>query len=171
MALDYIKRILLFLVLILIQFFIIQELNFGTHLIRPMPYIWAILMLPFRTNKYALLIIAFATGMMLDIFSDTRGMNAAACTLMAFIKYFADHKVLEQDVLERDGYSYLSPAYKGWLYYFYYMGTLTLIHHLCYFALNYYRWNALFSIVASALFSALFSLALMLLIRLFTRKY
>lgn len=171
MALDYIKRFLLFIVLVLIQFFIIQELNFGTHLIRPMPYIWAILVLPFQTNRYALLIITFATGMLLDIFSDTRGMNAAACSLLAYSKYLADTRLLELDVLERDGYDYLSPNYKGWLYYFYYTGTLTLIHHLCFFVLNYYRWSALVSILSSAVFSAAVSLMLMMLIRFFTRKY
>lgn len=170
MAIDLIKRFFLFFFLILIQFFIVQELNFGTHLIRPMPYIWAILILPFKTNKYSLLLIAFATGMSLDIFSDTRGMNAASCTLMAFVKYFIDTKILELDVLERDGFSYLSPHYKGWPYYFYYIASLVFVHHICFFILNYYKWSSVISILFSALLSTLFTFALMLLIRFSTRK-
>jgi len=44
--------------------------------------------LPLRIPNWVTLIIAFITGFTIDVFSDTLGMHAAACTLIAFVRPF-----------------------------------------------------------------------------------
>lgn len=49
-------------------------------------FIYAIIRLPMDMNTNWLLTIAFFIGLIVDIFSDTPGVNALACTLIAMFK-------------------------------------------------------------------------------------
>ena len=79
------KNILRFTFFILLQVTIIRHLDMGIYF-NPFLFIGAILMLPFRTDKTQVMVIAFATGLIIDMFYNTMGMNAAACTFMAYCR-------------------------------------------------------------------------------------
>ncbi|BDD03429.1 hypothetical protein AUTU_09120 [Aureibacter tunicatorum] len=49
-------------------------------------YIGFVLLLPIRISPVANLMIGFFTGLMVDMFYDTLGINAAACTLLAYLR-------------------------------------------------------------------------------------
>src|SRR4028118_1471244 len=49
-------------------------------------YIAFLLLLPFDISKVMLLILGFSTGLLVDVFYDTIGIHAAACTLLAYIR-------------------------------------------------------------------------------------
>lgn len=170
MQINILRLILTSIVLLFLQYFFLNEINFGTHLIRPLPYIWILLNLPIRQNKYLSLIIAFVLGFLLDMFSNSRGMHACASVTMVFVKNFYDTHFLDIDGLDREGQSFLTPSYKGWPYYLNYAGILTGVHHLVFFTLNYYRWSAFFSILFSVILSGIVTLVLFEFIRIVEGK-
>lgn len=52
----------------------------------PFVFIYMILRLPVTIAQGWILTIAFALGLAVDIFSDTQGMNALACTILAGVR-------------------------------------------------------------------------------------
>ncbi|MDE6078438.1 MAG: rod shape-determining protein MreD [Duncaniella sp.] len=49
----------------------------------PLVFIYLILRLPITLSLNWLLTVSFVMGLLVDIFSDTQGMNAMACTILA----------------------------------------------------------------------------------------
>lgn len=162
MLLDGLRYFFIALLLIVLQFFLIQQVNFGTWII-PMPYIYLILILPFGMNRFLVLFIAYVMGFLLDSISDNYGMHAASCAALAFGKHFADKLFLDTDSIQLQGQSYLSPAYKGFRYYFTYTSLLILLHHLVFFSLNYFRFSAFFTVIWVSLLSTIATFVFILL--------
>ena len=84
---DVIKNSVRFLILILLQVLIVQNIRLGPYVIL-LPYVLFILLLPFETPKLWVLLIAFFTGLVIDMFYDTAGIHAASCTMIGFLRYF-----------------------------------------------------------------------------------
>ena len=80
-----IRNVIRFIVLVLIQIFILNNINFRGYL-DPYLYVLFILLLPFDTPKWLLLLSAFLIGFFVDLFSHSLGMNAAASVFMAFMR-------------------------------------------------------------------------------------
>lgn len=79
-----------FLLLTLFQVLVLNNVYLGGY-IMPMLYVLFILMLPTGMNRVALLLIAFASGFVIDIMNNMLGFHALACTVMAMMRiWFAD---------------------------------------------------------------------------------
>lgn len=72
-----------FLGLAILQVLVLNQMHIGGYA-TPFLYIYFILKLNTRTGRNALMIWAFALGLLIDIFANTPGMNAASVTLLAF---------------------------------------------------------------------------------------
>ncbi|MDD2475225.1 MAG: rod shape-determining protein MreD [Dysgonamonadaceae bacterium] len=82
MKLNYIYELLLFVVLILLQVTVFNQISvFG--LATPFLYIYFLLKLPVGRNVFYVIIMGFLMGFIIDIFLNTPGVNAAATTLIA----------------------------------------------------------------------------------------
>ena len=82
MKLDYLYEMLLFVVLILLQVLVFNQISvFG--LATPFLYIYFLLKLPMGRNVFYVIIMGFLMGFIIDIFLNTPGINAAATTLVA----------------------------------------------------------------------------------------
>lgn len=162
MLLDSIRYVLLALLLILIQFFLVQQVNFGSWIL-PMPYIYLLFIIPFSLNRFGVLFLAFGMGYLLDGISDSYGMNAAATVTLAFAKYYADKWFIDTDSIQLQGYNNLTPAYKGFGYYAVYTLILIFLHHLVFFSLNYFKFSAFFTIIGVALGSSVATFLFILL--------
>jgi hypothetical protein len=125
---DYIKNIIRFILFILVQVFILNEVPPLHQFIVPYIYFLFILWLPFNINRFFLLIIAFAFGTTLDYFTGTGGLHAAPCVLIAYLRPFLLNLLIPQDTTEN---SYIEPSIKsmGWAPYSLYIVILTFIHH------------------------------------------
>lgn len=165
MLLDSLRYAFLGLLLLVIQFLLIQNVNFSTW-IQPMPYIYLLFILPFSFNKYLVLGIAYLMGFLLDSAGDTYGMHAAATCMMAFAKINIDQKILDIDSIQLQGYNFLTPGYKGFRYYAVYVMLLVFLHHLIFSILNYFKFSAFFNILGV---SALSTVATFLFILLYAR--
>jgi hypothetical protein len=84
MTKTVIQFIVLFVALILLQLVCNKIVLWGVAM--PVVFIYLILRLPVNLHGGWVLTIAFFSGLIIDIFDNTPGMNALACTLMAAVR-------------------------------------------------------------------------------------
>ncbi len=163
-----IRNIIRFIILVLVQVLIINNIELG-RFINPFIYVLFIIILPFETPKWLLLISAFILGITIDMFSDTAGMHAAASVLMAYVR---------PGVLKlfspREGYEIgTDPTiqYLGVPWFLSYSGILILLHHFVLFYIEIFRMSEFFSTFLRVIISSVFTLLLVVTSQyLFYRK-
>ena len=84
MTKTVIQFIVLFLALVVVQLVCNKIVLFNVAM--PVVFIYLILRLPINLHGGWVLTIAFFSGLIIDIFNNTPGMNALACTLMAAVR-------------------------------------------------------------------------------------
>ncbi len=122
------KNIIRFLLFILVQVYILNQIPPLHQFIVPYIYFLYILWLPFNLGRFPLLIIAFLFGLSLDYFTGTMGLHAAACSLIAYIRPFLLSLLIPKESTEQ---SYVEPSLSsmGWAPYSLYISLLTFLHH------------------------------------------
>jgi rod shape-determining protein MreD len=85
MIITYLRRIEWFVALALIQVLVLNNVHIAGYA-TPFIYIYMILKMSSGTSRSELMLWGFSLGLVVDIFSDTPGMNAAAATFIAFIR-------------------------------------------------------------------------------------
>ena len=79
-----------FALLMAIQLLVLNYVYLGGY-VMPMLYVLFILMLPTDTRRIPMLLIAFGTGLIVDLMSNVLGFHALACTVLAMLRiWFAD---------------------------------------------------------------------------------
>lgn len=154
------KNMLRFLFFILLQVTIIRHLDLGIYF-NPFIFIGAILMLPFRLNKTLVLIIAFASGLIIDMFYNTMGMNAAACTFIAFCRPTVLRLYSPAGDYNADATATIGSMGIRWM--LSYTGILIFLYHLVLFYLEMFSLHGFFTTFLKVILSALTSLILLLI--------
>ncbi|MBN8697712.1 MAG: rod shape-determining protein MreD [Bacteroidetes bacterium] len=165
---EIIRNIIRFILLVLVQALIIKNIELG-RFINPFIYVLFIVVLPFETPKWLLLVSAFVLGITIDMFYDTAGMHAAATVFMAYIR---------PGVLKlfspRDGYEFgTQPTvqYLGVPWFLSYASILVVLHHLVLFYIEVFRFSEFFSTFFRVIISSIFTLLLIVITQyLFNRK-
>ncbi len=153
-------NIIRFFFLIILQVLILNHINLGGY-INPYFYIYFILLLPFSTPGWMLLLLSLVLGFSIDIFTNTIGLNASACVLMAFARPFVISAISSgPESLLGDTPSLGSQGLKWFLYY---SITLILIHHTALFFLEVFRFSELIATFSRVLLSGFFTLMLVLI--------
>ena len=155
MTIIFLKNIGRFVFLILFQVLILNNIQFSGY-INPYFYIYFILLLPFETPRWLLMLSAFLLGISLDAFTNTFGLNAFACVLMAFVRPFVITTI-------STGTEFMighSPSLKnqGVKWFAYYSVILVLVHHFALFYLEIFRFMEFFQTLLRVLLSSLFTL-------------
>jgi hypothetical protein len=146
-----------FFFLVAFQVLILNHINLSGY-INPYFYIYFILLLPFDIPKWMLLIAGFVLGWSVDIFTNTIGLNAAACVMMAFARPFVITAISSgPESLIGDTPTLRNQGVKWFLYY---TIILTLIHHFTLFYLEIFRFSEFFETFARVLLSSAFTLLL-----------
>lgn len=82
MTKEILKYLLMFVVLIVAQVIVFNHLClFGVA--TPLVFIYFIIKLPVNLSVNWVMTFSFLLGLLVDIFSNTQGMNALACTVLA----------------------------------------------------------------------------------------
>lgn len=154
------RNIIRFIVLVAIQVFILNNIRIGGY-INPYLYILFVLLLPFETPGWLLLVSSFFMGLAIDIFTHTPGMNAAATVFIAFIrpgliKVLSGNKGIEPG---------MKPGIKdmGFQWFFLYALLLTFLHHITLFYIEVFRFSEFFSTFNRVLLSTASTLVLIIL--------
>lgn len=125
-----ISQILFFGFYLLLQIFFVRQLvlfNYAFCFV----YIATVLFLDFDTSPTTLIILAFFSGLFIDIFYDTLGMHAASNVLIAFLR-----PTILTLLTPRRGYDErmtLSLESMGFQWLVIYVGTMAFIHHFILF--------------------------------------
>jgi len=165
---DVVKNILRFLFLLLFQVLILNNIQMSGYL-NPFLYVLFILMLPFQTPNWLVLLLSFFLGLSVDMFADTGGLHAAASVFMAFLR----QPVLRL-VAPREGYDVNhQPTIRqfGFGWFLTYAGILVLVHHLFLFYMEAFQFSEFFSIFFRVILSSLFTLTLIFISQFFFSKH
>lgn len=159
------RNILRFIVLVLLQVWVLNNIQLSGY-INPYMYVLFILLLPFETPKWLILILAFSLGLAVDMFSNTPGIHASASVFMAFFRPF-----VLQSISPRDGFetgTFPRVHYYGIKWFFKYTLLLVFLHHLFLFTVEVFNFHnfhlTLWRTVLSTLFSTLLILISQLII-------
>ena len=85
MNVSYWKRGLWLLALVLVQVLVLNQIHIGGYA-TPFAYVYFMLVLNRDVKRNVLLLLGFFVGLVIDVFSNTPGMHAAATTLLAFVR-------------------------------------------------------------------------------------
>ena len=161
---SLINNILRFAFLLLLQVLVINHIQISS-MVTSYIYVLAILMLPFNTPRWLLLVSAFVLGFFMDVFSGTMGLNMAATVLIAFVR----PTLLNMISLGRDFNSDDSPTMKvlGADWFISYALIMILIHHSAMFFLEVFRWSELGTTMLRILYSTTATFVLIVLSQIF----
>jgi len=155
------RYILIFVILILLQLFLFNNIQFSGY-VNPYVYIMFIMLLPFEVSSWFLIIISFFTGFTIDIFTGTPGMHTAATVLAGFSRPF-----ILRIISPRDGYEASSEPslfVYGFRWFFFYTLLMVFIHHLMLFYVEVFRLTGFFNTFLRVLLSTLFSVTFIVLL-------
>jgi rod shape-determining protein MreD len=146
-----------FLFLMIIQIIVLNHVQWSGY-VNPYIYILFVLLLPMETPKWAVLMIGFATGLIIDMFGNTSGLHAAATTLMAFARPGILNLIAPRDGYEAD--TPFTPQRMGLNWFLAYVTMLTVIHHFFYFYVEVFRFSEFFSTFFKAIVNSMITIVL-----------
>lgn len=156
-------NIIRFGVLIAMQAFLFKNIGYY-NLATPFPYILFLLLLPVGISNFMLYLIAFITGLTVDAFYDTVGVNAAACVVLAWARIIFIRITLEADNHENYATPILGEVSFRW--FFPYVWVLTLLHHITLFVLETFSFAQFHYTLLSIVLSCIFTVIIILLFSL-----
>ena len=155
----WIKYTVMFIVLVLTQVLLLNYIQFSGYL-NPYMYVLFILLLPVSMPRYAVVLLGFLIGLVVDIFSNTGGMHAAATTFMAFVR---PHVITLITAKEMDKSDYPGLSQYGLRWFLYYSGILVLLHHFFFFYLEAFTFIDFFGTMFRVILSSVFTVFIIVL--------
>lgn len=148
-----IKYAAMFIVLVLVQVLILNQVQFSGF-VNPYIYILFVMLLPLSTPRYGVLLSGFFIGLAIDIFSNSLGLHTAATVLVAYIRPYVLRAISGRED-EMSDYPGLKQNKFTW--FLYYTAIMVFMHHFVLFFLEIYTFShfltTLYRIVLSSLFS------------------
>ncbi len=167
-AINWIFKFIGLIFLTAFQVLVLNNLEVSIY-IHPYVYPMFILILPLSTPRSIYLILAFASGLLIDMFINTPGMHAATCVFIAFIR-----PLILKILTPATGYENVrSPTikYLGAAWFFIYIVIMILLHHVIYFFIEIFSLNNISYTLLKILLSGIFSVILILILSfLFTPR-
>jgi rod shape-determining protein MreD len=154
MNIDFLKRLLLFVVLLLVQVLVLNHIHLFDYA-TPLLYIYFVISFNRNYPKWAILVWSFLLGLSVDIFANTPGVAAASLTLLGLLQPY----VLEL-FMQRDSDENMQPAIftMGLPKYVYFTAIMTFVYCLVFFTVemfSFFNWAQwILCIITSTVLSA-----------------
>lgn len=129
---NILRGVIGFVGLVLVQVLILNNIHF-LRVATPFLYLYFILKMPVESTRTNVVFFSFLIGLLVDIFSNTPGMHAFACTLAGFIRLPLIRLLMGKDLPEGINPSYKTFGYGGFLRY---MLLVVVIHHVALFLIE-----------------------------------
>lgn len=142
-----------FIFLVLLQVLLLNNIYFLGYL-NPMLYIIFVFLYPLKQEKTMFLIICFFLGLSIDFFSNSGGINAAATLLIAYVRQPILHII--QNKTEFD-YLLFNIKKLNFIQAVVYIFSLTFIHHLVVFSLEFYKTQGALTILSKIFITTILS--------------
>ncbi len=154
-------HILIGFVIILFQALVFDNMFISQLHIIPFVFIIFILLLPFDTPNWALLIIAFLSGLILDIFNDTGGIYIGAILFSAFIRPSVLNSLAPYDGYELSSLPRLS--FYGWRWLIKYTLIISLSYNLAFYFLDSFSFHFILQDLLKTLIGTIYTTILILI--------
>ena len=82
---NLLRGFIYFVVFVLIQVLVLNNIHF-LRIATPFLYLYFIIKMPVGSSRTQVVFFSFIAGVVIDTFSNTPGMHAAACTLAGFCR-------------------------------------------------------------------------------------
>ena len=156
-----IRNIIRFIGLVLLQIAVFDNLRFGNY-IHPCIYVIFILLMPFDTPTWKLMINGFLIGFVVDIFNGTPGLNASATVFMSYLRPFIiDITTRKSDI---EGKNEPSIFDMGLQWFMIYSFLLLVIHNLFLFGMEAFSIKLFGVVLLEVLLSVPISLIIIILL-------
>lgn len=128
--------------------------------ISPFPYLLFIILYPVNGNKSGLVLASFLLGLIMDMFSNSGGIHATACLVLAYFRPFIfkfafglsyEYQTIKlNDVLTPERFSFILLS--------------VFIHHFTLFVLEAFQFSFIFDILIRILLSTVFTIIICIII-------
>lgn len=147
---NILKLSLLFVVAVLAQVLIVNNIQLSGF-VNPYLYIIFIMTLPFGITRGLLMILSFIIGLTIDLFCDTPGMHAAACTLIGFLRVYMLKLIAYREEYKDDNLP--TANLYGYRWYLKYTLMIVTAHHVALFFIEQFDtlffWSTILRIILS----------------------
>ncbi len=155
----FLLNLILLIVLILTQVLICNHIMLFNVAV-PFIYIYVIIRLPMTMKTDWVLTWAFLAGFIVDIFSDTPGVNTLACVIMAMTKRLMLFAYIPKDDRTKDIVPCIATL--GFSDYSKFLFSMSLIYCILVFFIEFLSLTSVYDIAIMGVASAVFSFLLML---------
>lgn len=148
-----------FVLLLAIQIIIFNNMNFLGY-ISPFPYILFIILYPVNGNKSGLIASSFLLGITLDLFSNSGGIHATSCLVLAYLRpslfKFAFGLSYEYQTIKLN--DVITPQRFTFIF------LSVIIHHFTLFILEAFQLSLILDTLITTLLSTAFTVILCIII-------
>ncbi|MEK0422273.1 MAG: hypothetical protein RLZ95_183 [Bacteroidota bacterium] len=162
---SILKNSIRFVLFLLIQIIILNEIPPLHQYITPYLYFTFLLWLPFGTSKLTLTFLGFVLGFSLDIFTNTPGLHTAAAVLIGYIRPSILNLLLAQETSEEITKE-PSVGTMGWGPYFIYAIIITFVHHFYLVLLEWLQFGSFTYFLGKVISTTLMSTLLIFVVEL-----
>ena len=154
-----ILNIVRFIFLLAAQIVIFNNIDLFGY-INPYPYLLFILLYPVNSNRAGLLLASFLLGLTVDMFTNSGGIHAASCLILAYVRpvffKFAFGLSYEYQTIKIN--DRLSPERFTFIF------ISVLIHHFILFILEYFKFTFILEALLRTIVTTIFTLVVSILI-------
>jgi rod shape-determining protein MreD len=150
---TFFLNIFRFIGLLTAQILVFNNIDFFGF-INPFPYLLFIILFPVNGNKTALLVTSFTLGIIMDMFSNSGGVHATACLMLAYFRPYIfkfsfgvsyEYQTIRlNDVLTPERFSFILIS--------------VIMHHFILFLLEIFKISFLWDILVRTILTTAFSL-------------
>jgi len=148
------RNIFRYIVVIIFQVLVMDNVMISGYMV-PYVYLLFILLMPFETPRWIVLLSGFFLGLGIDLFEHTLGMHIAATVLIAFVRPYFLNLLAPRDGYEPETFPRIH--FCGFSWFLKYTLLMVLTHHLVLFYLEVFQLQNFLSTLLRVLLSTALS--------------
>lgn len=156
---SIIGYLLRFAALVFVQVMILNNVHLH-GLFNPYIYPLFILLLPFEMPTLLVLVVGFLCGLVIDFYSSSLGLHAAATTLMAFLRPQMISLLKPAAGYQPEDRPTISSM--GFLWFLVYASVLVFIHHCAFFMMETFSFHQFLFVISKMAVSTVVSLVMII---------
>lgn len=149
------RNILRFLIVVLFQVLVMDNVMLNGYMI-PWVYLIFIMLMPFETPRWIVILSGFALGLGIDFLEHTPGLHTAATVLVSYLRSYILSLLAPRDDYEPETFPRVH--YYGFLWFLKYTLLMVFIHHIALFYLEVFQLqnflHTLLRVILSSILSA-----------------
>ena len=158
------RNIVRFIIVIIFQILVMDNVMINGYMV-PYIYLLFILLMPFETPRWIVLLSGFLLGLGIDLFEHTLGMHTAATVLIAFVRPYILNLLSPRDGYEPETFPRIH--FYGFAWFLKYTLLMVLVHHLALFYLEVFQLQNFLSTLLRVILSSALSASTIVLSQFF----